>query len=355
MCVFMCIFEHLTCNNETYKIRDDTNMQRKCAIIYYSIIFFSLLSVQVLLLYFQFSKHTKKNTRHIMQPLQRCVDRKASQKMKRKVPDTCINKAGQKRNAFVFYITKSVPGYECYLYVLLHQLQAVYPRECNVDFVILHEAGYQFKNAIKEFKNIKLRAVKSLHYSKADWYYTNCYIKLEAFSLYHTYDRIVFFDVDGLLMKNPYPLFKLDLSPFEVGASYCNWFYPEKWLTSSIFVADLSVKLYKKISKVYSMDLNTLYPNRKRILDMEIFNWIFQEGKKLKTYSDLINMDSHYIDPDYNKFYNSSKVPYYVHFSHIKPHYNKRSSACIDRTKVKAKPEFYQIHRDFWIYYYMYC
>ena len=327
---------------------------KQCPLLYYSIVFLLLIVLQTILIYYHIPGKDHKHPKIIHK--NHCVNKTISRNLKIKITNKCIFKGNQKY-AFVFYITNSMKSYECYIYVLLHQLQVKYPQPCNVDYVILYETGYKFQKQISKFKNIKLKEVKKkeLHQSSSEEYYNNCYIKLEAFSLYTSYTRIVFLDADGLLTKDPYPLFNTELFPHQVGASYCNWYFPEKWLTSSIFVSDLNRNLYHKIQLMYTTNLKTLYPHRKKILDMEIFNWILQNGNKTKIIPDLINLDSHYIDKDYVKrFYNASHVPYYVHFSHIKPHLNRRMSACYDERTI-AKPEFYKIHKEFWTHYYIYC
>ena len=90
---------------------------------------------------------------------------------------------------------------------------------------------------------------------------------------------------------------------------------------------------------------------------MEMFNWLFNRDNRTNVLKDLVYMDSHYIDEDYiNRFYSVSKIPYYVHFSHLKPHLSRRISACLDESRIKnATPEFFKVHRTFWNYYYRYC
>ena len=286
-----------------------------------------------------------------------CVNKSIARSMKSKVGDKCDH-VGEK-NAFVFYITTSMVNYECYIYILLHQLQVTYTRYCDVDYVILYEDGYQFQpGKLQQFVNIHLRKVKPKEMVSAshDKYYEKCYIKLEAFGLYKSYERIIFLDADGIFLRNPYELFLLNLHPYKVGASICNWFLPKKWLSSSIFVAELSEELYQKIKTIYKTDLKKLYPLKKTVLDMEIFNFIFKEGNDTKILQDLMTLDSHFIDEDYiNRFYDLSPRPYYVHFSHFKPHLNRRLSSCLDEQRMKAKPEFFEVYREFWKYYYMYC
>ena len=261
------------------------------------------------------------------------------------------------RGAYVFYITPTLPEYECYIKALLHQLQYVYICYDNVHYVILHQPGHALTTEIYKFNNVQLKEVEMpvLIHATSDRYYSQCYLKLELFSLYKEYDRVIFVDADGIFMKDPSPLFHIDLQSRPIGGAYSYWFYPTMWLTSSIFIADLSVDLYKEILEVYKKDLQELFVGR-RVLDMEIFNWLFKKNRT-KIINDLIYIDSHYIDPSYIKrFYNSSRTPYFVHFSHLKPHLSQRISACLDKTRLKeAKPEFFRVHRSFWEYYYIYC
>lgn len=277
------------------------------------------------------------------------------------IKDDCTTKhEPYERFAYVFYITKNMKKYECYLYVLLHQLQVKFSRPCYVDYVIIHEEGYVFKNHLHQFKNIRLLGFENfgvLDNLQSNGYYSKSYVKLKAFSLYNDYDKILFLDIDAVLLKDPYSLFKVDLGPHQVGASYCNWYFPKKWLTSSIFVARLTSSLNEKLNKIVKRkDLKKILKNHNEILDMEIFNILLEFGNKTKILKHLINLDSHYIDPIYiARFYDKSRLPYYVHFSHMKPHLNERFSTCLEDKKIKAKPEFFYIYRLFWQYYYMYC
>ena len=330
-------------------------MRRISRVTRVALLFISFIIIQTSLIYFVLIRQIKP-------------------KQDNKVTNTCVNKTLVKgmftpntsvhctqtlkvKGAFVFYITNSMPAYECYIYVLLHQLQFVYPCYSNVDYVILYESGYKFQKAINKFNNIKLREVQSrnLNHSTQDWYYAKCYLKLEVFSLYTDYERIVFVDADGIFMKDPSPLFHIVLFPRPIGAAYSYWFYPEKWLTSSIFIADLDVDIYTEILGIYKKDLRSLFVGRK-ILDMEIFNWLFKENRT-EIIEDLVYIDSHYIDEEYIKrFYEPSQIPHYVHFSHLKPHLNHRVSSCLDESRLpEAKPEFFKVHRTFWEYYYLYC
>lgn len=334
-------------------------LKRFCSRFIYVYFFIFLIILQGILIYLQTTSIPKKALKTSSSS---CVNKTkiASEKHRVKTRD-CVQKstAKRKRFAYVFYITRSKPEYECYLYVNLHILQSVYPRVCDVDYVILYEDGYKFKGVLQQhFKRVKLFPVKKrkIKVKAYDEYYTECFLKLEVFRLYEFYDRVIFTDVDGVIFKNPYPLFTEDLSPHQVGASYCNWFFPKKWLTSSIFVADLTETLHHKFEIALSRNLNNLYRNKVSVLDMEVFNWVFREGKDVKIYKDLFNMDSHYIDKDHiENFYNASEVPYFVHFSHVKPHLFRRYSSCLDGSKEEAKPEFFKVHRMFWKYYYLYC
>lgn len=316
-----------------------------------------LVIVQTVLIFYHLAPSGK--TRHQKKEIKSsCVNKTISRWRKSPVPERCLpNKTGR-RLAYVFYLTNSKPEYECYLYVMLHQLQVVYPRICNVEFVVMHEKDYKFKPVIKHFKHIKFYTIKkrTIKYQIFDSYYYDCYLKLEVFTLHTFYDRVIFLDVDGVLFKNPNTLFNADLKPYGIGASFCNWFFPEKWLTSSIFVVDLTQELSDRVGRVLQSDLKSLIKHRKRILDMEIFNYLFEQGDKVKIMNDLFNMDSHYIDPEHiERFYNKSNVPYLVHFSHVKPHLARRYSSCLDETREKAKPEFFIAHKEFWTYYYIYC
>lgn len=243
--------------------------------------------------------------------------------------------------------------------MLLHQLQFVYPCYDNVDYVILYETGYKFQNTLNRFHRVKLKQVnmRPLRHSSKERYYTSCYLKLEVFSLYEDYEKVVFVDADGLFTKDPSPLFHTQLSPeTPVAAAHAYWFYPEKWLTSSIFVARLSLPMYAELVALFRSDLRLLYKGRS-VKDMEMFNWLFNRDNRTNVLKDLVYMDSHYIDEDYiNRFYSVSKIPYYVHFSHLKPHLSRRISACLDESRIKnATPEFFKVHRTFWNYYYRYC
>lgn len=331
-------------------------MRRRSDLIYL-LFFIAMVLLQTVLIYHHLASTTQtKNKKKEVKSS--CVNKTISRWQKAPVPKGCIPNDTGRKLAFVFYLTNSKADYECYLYVILHQLQVVYPRICDVDFVVMHEKGYKFKGVIKHFENIKLYTVqkRKIKYQIFDSYYYDCYLKLEVFSLYNHYDRIIFLDVDGVLFKDPNTLFKRDLSPHGIGASYCNWFFPEKWLTSSIFVVDLTEELNRKVDRVLQSDLKSLIKNRKRILDMEIFNYLFERGERAIIMDDLFNMDSHYVDPEHiEQFYNQTNVPYLVHFSHVKPHLSRRYSSCLDETREKAKPEFFRVHRDFWTYYYIYC
>lgn len=336
-------------------------LRRCCSRFIYVYFFLFLVFLQGILIYLQSSGIPKKPLRTHSS---RCVN-KTHVLSKRKQPQSkeqdCIRKheSGRKRFAYVFYITRSKPEYECYLYVNLHILQTVYPRVCDVDYVVLYEEGYKFQEVLKQqFKRIKMFPVKRrrLKVKAYDKYFAECFLKLEVFRLYEFYDRVLFTDVDGVFFKNPYPLFTKSLKPHQVGASYCNWFFPKKWLTSSIFVADLTKELHEKITTALSKNLNDLYRNKVSVLDMEVFNWVFGEGRDVKIINDLFNMDSHYIDKEHiSSFYNKSMVPYFVHFSHVKPHLARRYSSCLDESKDEAKAEFFKVHRMFWQYYYLYC
>ena len=45
-------------------------------------------------------------------------------------------------------------------------------------------------------------------------YYANCYRKLQVFSLYTEYDRVVFFDSDGMVLKSLSFLFEMDFQKY---------------------------------------------------------------------------------------------------------------------------------------------
>ena len=333
------------------------SLRRCCRKFLYMYFFIFLVFLQGILIYFQIFSTPKISKTPIKST---CITKDEVRTQRKETPKKCKpHAAAQRKNlAFVFYITRSKPEYECYMYVNLHILQVKYQRLCEVDFVVLHEKGYRFKKTLQQFKRIQLFPVskRPLKLRNQDDYFLDCFMKLEVFRLYKQYDRVVFTDVDGVFFKNPYPLLTDNLNPHQVGASFCNWYFPKKWLTSSIFVADLSKSLNDKFTFVLSKDLNDLYRNKESILDMEIFNWVLREGKDVKIYNNLFNMDSHYIDTDYSHFYNQSNVPYFVHFSHVKPHLYRRYSSCLDENREKdAKPEFFQVHRMFWQYYYQYC
>ena len=169
------------------------------------------------------------------------------------------------KGAYVFYLTNSMPAYECYIYVLLHQLQFVYPCYDNVDYVILYESGYKFQNTLNRFHRVKLKEVsmRPLRHSTKERYYASCYLKLEVFSLYEEYEKVVFVDADGLFTKDPSPLFHTQLSSeTPIAAAHAYWFYPEKWLTSSIFVARLSLPMYAELVALFRSDLRLLYKGR---------------------------------------------------------------------------------------------
>lgn len=321
-----------------------------CLLVFFLIIELCLIHILVNELKADSTENTIKN--------KQCVNRTLVRLKARITPssNSCKNMLSI-RGAYVFYITNSMPEYECYLYVLLHQLQNIYPCYSNVHYVILYETGYKFSETIKQFNNIVLKNVSmpNLKHATKNWYYAKCYLKLEVFSLWTEYDRIVYVDADGIFTKDPSPLFKIDLLPKPIGAAYCYWFFPEKWLTSSFFIADLSKSLHDSVLDVYTKDLNSLIKGRK-VLDMEIFNWLFKENQTT-VITHLMYMDSHYIDENYiQKYYNHSITPYYIHFSHLKPHLDRRISSCLDRNPPGvAKPEFFNIHRSFWGYYYLYC
>ena len=334
-------------------------MKKCCARFIYVYFFIFLVFLQGILIYLQTASIPKKVLKTLTSS---CVNKTQVSSKKHQVKTRgCVRKgpAGRKRFAYVFYVTRSKPEYECYLYVNLHILQSVYPPVCDVDYVVLYEEGYKFKGVLKQhFRRVKLFPVKKrkMRVKAFDEYYTDCFLKLEVFRLYEFYDRVIFTDVDGVIFKDPYPLFTDNLSPHQVGASYCNWFFPKKWLTSSIFVADLTKSLHDKFTAALSRNLNNMYRNKASVLDMEVFNWVLREGKDAKIYNNLFNMDSHYIDKEHiDKFYNASAVPYFVHFSHVKPHLFRRYSSCLDESKEEAKPEFFKVHRMFWEYYYLYC
>jgi len=334
-------------------------MDRYCSRLCYLFFFVVLIALQGLMIYLQ-SNSIRQTKKHIPFVLGDCVNKTNARSKQQRVTSNCVeNEISRNKNmAFVFYITKSKPEYECYLYVNLHILQVVYPRLCEVDFVILHEQGYKFRDELKLFRRVRLFPVKQrrLKMSNFDKYYADCFLKLESFRLYTHYDRIVFTDVDGIFFTNPYSLLTQDLAPYQVGASYCNWFFPKKWLTSSIFIAELSEQLYEKFAHALSKNLKDLYRNKQSVLDMEVFNWVLGEGKHVKIYNNLFNMDSHYIDKEHiENFYNESNVPFFIHFSHVKPHLYRRYSSCLDERREQAKPEFFRAHREFWMYYYMYC
>ena len=262
-------------------------MDRNCSRLCYIFFFVVLIALQGLMIYLQSNSisHTKKRLPLVLGD---CVNKTNARSKQQRVASECIpNELSRNKNmAFVFYITKSKPEYECYLYANLHILQVVYPRLCEVDFVILHEKGYKFRDELKLFRRVKLFPVKQrqLKINNFDKYYdADCFLKLEAFRLHAHYERIVFTDVDGVFFRNPYQLLFHDLAPHQVGASYCNWFFPKKWLTSSIFIADLSEQLYEKFAHALSKNLKDLYRNKQSVLDMEVFNWVLGEGCLLYT------------------------------------------------------------------------
>jgi len=151
-------------------------------------------------------------------------------------------------------------------------------------------------------------------------YYRECYHKLQLFALYAMYARVIYLDVDGLVLRDLAPLFHAPLHGAVLGAPLAAWL-PGRWLTSAFMVVDLSEELWTDILAVLTqpdlLDIARWLDDGRTPYDMEVVNYLFNHDNTSSSPWRSLTLDAKYLTLD--SLTSTGDRPYYVHFSAHKP------------------------------------
>ena len=239
--------------------------------------------------------------------------------------------------AYVLYATNVCYGAAAL--VTLQRLKSLSKRS-DIDYVVLHTGLPHFLlKAMDEMGALPVR-VKRLPYVSFH-YFKDCLVKLRILQL-NLYDRIVYLDVDTLVLKSLDTLFELSFHE-DMAAPRAYWL-PQPCITSLLMVVKPSMKMWARVAPYIKR------AHEKALYDMEIFNLAFKgEIHFLHDYYGCLNSEwenknapLRFEELDRLK----RKVPL-VHFSALGKQWQFHP-IWVRILRPRAHPFFCQLWKDWW-------
>jgi hypothetical protein len=141
------------------------------------------------------------------------------------------------RQALALYATDD--AYALAALVLVEQVRRL-GLDPSIEVVLLHRwISSRFRKAFED-RGVRLLRVRPLRYVGRG-YYRDCLIKLHVLGL-TDYERVVFLDADGLLLRSPQPLFDLPLER-AIAAPRAYWL-PDRLVTTMLLVVRPDRRLF---------------------------------------------------------------------------------------------------------------
>lgn len=177
-----------------------------------------------------------------------------------------LNDSRLNRFAYVLYATNT--SYATAALVTLHSLKNLTTRD-DLDFILLHTGLPQYLlTSIQSIGAVPIKVNRIDHTDNMNQFFKDCLIKLKVFQLMH-YERVVYLDVDSVLLKNLDGLFTLPF-PESLAAPRAYWLQ-QPWASSMLMVVKPSLALWDRITPYIRI------ASQKRYLDMEIINYAFKD------------------------------------------------------------------------------
>eukprot|EP01135_Chromosphaera_perkinsii_P000243 Nk52_evm12s62 gene=Nk52_evmTU12s62 len=234
--------------------------------------------------------------------------------------------------AIAFYVTNN--AYACYTLTHMHRVRGHFNvSPALVDIVVLVKKDAVKQEFLEEMKKVPgahLHFVSHSATSRRIGAWADSNLKLQIFRLYEKgYEQVIYFDSDGLLVRNPLPLFELPSMP-SIAWTKMSWGSSADFMTSIFMVFRPSADLWGRIER--EIDRNFAGRGMGTDYDMDILNRVAGHEDR---YSTNLPMTYGFLDRLLT-YYDDEKKPeearwpkgtieqlqsdmVYVHFTHFKP------------------------------------